>query len=71
MWKASRPAREARAPDDSVFGLQRAIDIVRVYRRDAAAQIVYNLYHAVRAFSHNHPQVDDITAVVVKLREAS
>jgi hypothetical protein len=32
---------------------------------------VYNLYHAVRAFSHNHPQVDDITAVVIKLREVS
>ncbi len=62
---------EARAPDDTVFGFQRAIDIVRFYRRDPAAQIVYNLYHAVRAFSHNHPQFDDITAVVVKVREVS
>jgi len=62
---------EACAPDDSAFGFQRAIDIVRVYRRDTAAQIVDNLYHAVRAFSHNVPQVDDITAVVIKLREVS
>jgi serine phosphatase RsbU (regulator of sigma subunit) len=62
---------EARAPDDTVFGFQRAIDIVRAYRRDTAAQIVDNLYHAVRAFSQNHPQEDDITAVVVKVREVS
>jgi serine phosphatase RsbU (regulator of sigma subunit) len=60
---------EARAPDGTAFGLERAIDIVRVYRRDTAAQIVSNLYHAVRAFAHNQPQVDDITAVVIKSRE--
>jgi serine phosphatase RsbU (regulator of sigma subunit) len=62
---------EARAPDGTAFGLGRALDIVRVYRRDTAAQIAYNLYHAVRAFAHNHPQVDDITAVVLKSREVS
>jgi phosphoserine phosphatase RsbU/P len=62
---------EARAPDDTLFGFQRAIDVVRVYRSDTAARIVDNLYHAVRAFSHNSPQVDDITAVVIKVREAS
>jgi hypothetical protein len=28
---------------------------------------VYNLYHAVRAFSHCHPQDDDVTAVVIKV----
>jgi serine phosphatase RsbU (regulator of sigma subunit) len=61
-------AVEACAPDDTAFGFQRAIDIVRVYRRDTAAQIVSNLYHAVRAFSYNHAQVDDITAVVIKLQ---
>jgi serine phosphatase RsbU (regulator of sigma subunit) len=60
---------EAHAPNDTVFGFQRASDIVRVYRRDTAAQIVHNLYHAVRAFSHSRPQVDDITAVVIKVQE--
>lgn len=62
---------EACAPDDTVFGYQRAIDIVRVCRRDTAAQIVDNLYDAVRAFSQNHPQVDDMTVVVIKVREAA
>jgi serine phosphatase RsbU (regulator of sigma subunit) len=60
---------EAVAPDGTPFGMQRAIDIVRAYRKDPAALIVHNLYHAVRAFSHNHTQVDDMTAVVIKVRE--
>jgi phosphoserine phosphatase len=62
---------EARAPDDTAFGIQRAIDIVRLYRQDTASQIVHKLYHAVRDFSHGHPQVDDMTAVVIKVREVS
>jgi hypothetical protein len=32
---------------------------------------VSNLFHAVRAFSHNVPQIDDITVVVIKLQEGS
>ncbi len=58
---------EARAPDNTVFGVQRVSDLVRLYRKDSARQIVTNLYHAVRAFSQNMPQVDDITAVVIKV----
>jgi serine phosphatase RsbU (regulator of sigma subunit) len=61
---------EARAPDDTTFGLERVIDIIRLYRRDTADQIVDNLYHAVRAFCHNQPQIDDMTAVVIKVQEA-
>ncbi|MCI0455517.1 MAG: SpoIIE family protein phosphatase [Gemmataceae bacterium] len=60
---------EARAPDGSGFGTQRVFDIVRLYRRDPPRQIVTNLYHAVRAFSQNLPQLDDITAVVIKVGE--
>jgi serine phosphatase RsbU (regulator of sigma subunit) len=62
---------DARAPDGTSFGSQRAIDIVHAYRWDTAAEIVFNLYHAVRAFAHNQPQLDDITAVVIKSLEAS
>src|SRR5262249_18543452 len=58
---------EARAPDGMFFGAQRAVDIVRVYRRDPAARIVENLYQAVRAFTHAGPQADHLTALVVKL----
>jgi PAS domain S-box-containing protein len=58
---------EARAPDGTAFGVRRALDIVRSYRADSAAGIAGNLYHAVRAFSQNMPQDDDITAVIIKV----
>jgi phosphoserine phosphatase RsbU/P len=58
---------EARAPDGTIFGAQRPLDLVRVYRAATARQIVSNLYHAVRAFSQDLPQYDDITATVIKV----
>jgi phosphoserine phosphatase RsbU/P len=58
---------EARAPDGTVFGEQRPLDLVRVYREATARQIVANLYHAVRAFSQDLPQYDDITAAIIKV----
>jgi serine phosphatase RsbU (regulator of sigma subunit) len=62
---------EACAPDGTAFGYQRAIDLVRLYHRDTAAQIALNLYHGVRAFSHNLSQEDDITVVIIKVREVA
>ena len=58
---------EARAPDGTIFGPQRPRDLVRVYRKATARQIVANLYHAVRAFSQDLPQYDDITAAIIKV----
>jgi sigma-B regulation protein RsbU (phosphoserine phosphatase) len=58
---------EATAPDGTVFGARRALDIVRIYRRDPAQRIVNNLYHAVRAFTHNEAQDDDITTVIARV----
>jgi PAS domain S-box-containing protein len=58
---------EACAPDETVFGTERALALVRAYRRVGAAEIVANLYHAVRAFTHNRPQLDDMTAIVLKV----
>jgi serine phosphatase RsbU (regulator of sigma subunit) len=58
---------EARDPEGSAFGTKRTLDVVRFYRDRPAQQIVDNLYHAVRAFSRNEPQVDDITATVIKV----
>jgi len=60
---------ESFAPDSAAFGSDRAVNIVGAYRQEAAAQIVFNLYHAVRAFCQNAPQQDDITAVVIKVGE--
>lgn len=58
---------EARAPDGVIFGTQRTIDLVRVYRHDSARAIVENLYYAVCAYTQNQPQYDDITATVIKV----
>jgi PAS domain S-box-containing protein len=58
---------EALCPDNTVFGVERALDIVRAYRDTSARQVVDNLYHAARVFAHNSPQLDDITAVVIKV----
>lgn len=60
---------EAMAPDDTMFGAERALAIVRLYRDDVAQDIVDNLYHAVRAFCHYEHQIDDISAVLLKVRE--
>lgn len=58
---------EAEAPDGTAFGWTRAVNLVRFYRDDSAARIIDNLCHAVRAFCQNEPQLDDITAVVIKV----
>jgi sigma-B regulation protein RsbU (phosphoserine phosphatase) len=58
---------EARSPDGVPFGAGRTADLVRLYRKASARQIVDNLYHAVRAFAQGMPQIDDITATVVKV----
>jgi sigma-B regulation protein RsbU (phosphoserine phosphatase) len=58
---------EARSPDGASFSARGACDVVRVYRNASARQVVENLYYAVRAFSQNRPQVDDITATVIKV----
>ena len=62
---------EARAPDNAVFGAERALAIARIYRHESALRIVENLFHAVRAFARDLPQQDDVSAVVVKVEAAA
>jgi PAS domain S-box-containing protein len=59
---------EARDPNGALFRNERALNVVQVYRNDPARRLVENLYHAVRAFSQNQIQADDITAVVLKVQ---
>jgi PAS domain S-box-containing protein len=58
---------EAQSPDDILFGTERALEQVRLHRHAPARQIVNRLYDAVRGFSQNRVQDDDITAVVIKV----
>jgi serine phosphatase RsbU (regulator of sigma subunit) len=58
---------EARAPDRSDFGVERALETVRAKRARPAADIVEALYQAVRGFEAGEQQRDDVTMVVVKV----
>ncbi|HKI72317.1 MAG TPA: PP2C family protein-serine/threonine phosphatase, partial [Verrucomicrobiae bacterium] len=57
---------EAMSPDDTIFGTERILEIARANRGKSAREIVDALYAAVREFAQNTPQLDDVTAVVIK-----
>lgn len=58
---------EAMRADDEIFGVERAIDVVRANRHLPAAAIVEALCGAARAFTAPEPPNDDLTVVVVKV----
>jgi sigma-B regulation protein RsbU (phosphoserine phosphatase) len=58
---------EATAPDGMPFGVNRALAIVKENYARSAQEIVEALYRGVRAFAQGEAQVDDLTAVVVKV----
>ena len=58
---------EAESPEDELFGVQRILDVARVHSGATAGQILEALFAAVRDFSKNQPQLDDLTLVVVKV----
>lgn len=58
---------EAAAPDDKLFGLDRALDVTRANRHRPAHEIVAALYEATREYSQHAEQQDDMTAIVVKV----
>jgi PAS domain S-box-containing protein len=59
---------EAMGPDNSFFGIERALDYVRENRHLPAASIVNGLYQVVREFSQGITQLDDVTAIIVKVK---
>ena len=58
---------EARAPDKTDFGLERALETIRTHRTRPANEIVHALYQHARDFEGGEPQRDDVTIVVVKV----
>jgi serine phosphatase RsbU (regulator of sigma subunit) len=58
---------EARAPDKTDFGLERALETIREHRTRPASEIVEAMYQRARDFEGGEPQRDDVTMVVVKL----
>ena len=58
---------EAMSPAEEFYGTERACDVVRAHREQPAAAIVAALAAAVGDFSRTTVQLDDLTAIVVKV----
>ena len=58
---------DTESADGTPFGVLRALDVVRTYRREPSAKIVNRLYRAIRDHAARLPQTDDITAVICKV----
>jgi serine phosphatase RsbU (regulator of sigma subunit) len=61
---------EASAPAGNMFGIARALEIVRANRNRTAREIVQVLAREVDEFTQFQRQLDDITAVVIKVDPA-
>jgi serine phosphatase RsbU (regulator of sigma subunit) len=61
---------EAHTPAGEPFGIDRALAVVRDNRERGARELVNLLYGAVREFCHNDFQLDDMTAIVIKVEGA-
>jgi sigma-B regulation protein RsbU (phosphoserine phosphatase) len=58
---------EAMSPQEEFFGVERVLEYVCAHRAEPAAEIVKGLYQAVRGFSGNTPQMDDVTLVLIRV----
>lgn len=59
---------ECMSPADEIFGDERLLEVARRHREKSAREIVESLYQAVRDFAQHSPQIDDVTAIVLKVR---
>lgn len=53
--------------DESEYGTQRILELLKSHRRDGAHQILDALYKSASGFRFEGPQLDDMTAIVCKL----
>jgi PAS domain S-box-containing protein len=58
---------EAERPDQTQFGVERALEFIRNHRHLSACEIIAGLYRAVCDFMEGLTQTDDITAVICKV----
>jgi phosphoserine phosphatase RsbU/P len=58
---------EAMSPNETLFGVERTLDVVRTHRAQPARKIVDAIHIAVQDFAEGTGQADDITAVVIKV----
>src|SRR5207237_749296 len=60
---------DACSPGNTFFGIERALTTVRAHHKKPPGEIVQSLLRAVRDFCRNS-QLDDITAVIIKVASA-
>src|SRR6266851_1320579 len=60
-------SEEALGPDNCLFGIDRILEVIRAHREESAQEMVTALYEAVRQFSGQSPQIDDVTTIVLKV----
>lgn len=58
---------ETLSPQNEFFGSGRVLEVLQKHRHEPASAIVDLLYRAVREFAAGTPQLDDFTAIVVKV----
>ena len=58
---------EAMRADGEVFGVERAIEVVRQHRDRPASELVELICRTATEFTAPEPQADDLTVVVVKV----
>jgi serine phosphatase RsbU (regulator of sigma subunit) len=58
---------EAQAPDGEMFGMSRALEVVRANAQRSAGEIIAILCDAVQRHTAGKPQGDDITVVAIKV----
>jgi sigma-B regulation protein RsbU (phosphoserine phosphatase) len=58
---------EALGPGDAMFGIDRALEVIRAQRGQPADLQVSRLFEAVQQFAQNEPQMDDATVVVIRV----
>ena len=59
---------ESMSPENALFGNERILEVVRAHQKKTAREMVEALYEAVRQFSKNTAQIDDVTAIVIKVK---
>jgi serine phosphatase RsbU (regulator of sigma subunit) len=58
---------EAHGPGKILFGIDRTLDLVRAHRQKSSREIVDTLYGEVRKFRGEGAQLDDMTAIIIRV----
>lgn len=58
---------EAQSPGGEEFGMERLLEVCAAFRSGPAQTLLHHVFAAVDGFVGEHPQHDDMTAVVLKL----